>query len=101
MPLAKRKHNRSEIWNRIKQFFGQFEELPSPDIPEGIDPVRLSELIGKKNVFINSGEPVSQTVILDTMRAEGFDLTEVYAELVLMKRDGEIFETRKGFLKIP
>ena len=101
MPLAKRKHKRSEILNRIKQFFGKVEELPSPDIPDGVDPVRLSELIGKKNVFINSSEPISQAVILDTMKAEGFDTTEVYAELVLMRRDGEIFEPRKGFLKIP
>ncbi|HUS76621.1 MAG TPA: hypothetical protein VMY43_11525 [Methanothrix sp.] len=101
MPLVKRKHKRSEIQNRIKQFFGKVEELPSPDIPEGVDPVRLSELIGKNNVFINSSEPVSQTIILDTMKAEGFDPTEVYAELVLMRRDGEIFEPRKGVLRIP
>lgn len=101
MPQARRKHKRSEIQIRIKHFFGKVEELPSPDIPEGVDPVRLSELIGKKNVFVNSSESISQAVILDTMKAEGFDTTEVYAELVLMRRDGDIFEPREGFLRIP
>jgi hypothetical protein len=99
MPQIGSRHRRSEIRDRIKQFFGQVEELPSPDIPEGINPVRLSELIGKENVFIKSGDSVSQTAILDTMKAEGFDPTEVYAELVLMKRHGEIFEPRKGYYK--
>jgi hypothetical protein len=99
MAQVDRMHKRSEIRDRVKQFFGRVEES-SPDIPAGVDPIRLSALIGRETVFINSSEPVSQATILDTMKAEGFDATEVYAELVLMERDGSIFEFKKGVYKM-
>jgi hypothetical protein len=63
--------------------------------------MRLSELIGKEKEFIRPSEPVSQTTIMDTMETEGYDPTEVYAELVLMRYDGEIFESRNGVYKHP